>query len=58
MQKVNNRQQDRCARQIGQKAVGIQEKAVTPQNNQLGNMITSRDDITEINGDPPSEANT
>src|SRR6188768_1127039 len=29
----------------------VEEKAVTPQNNQLGNMIASSDDITEINGD-------
>ena len=32
--------------------VKTKEKAATPQNNQLGNMIASRDDITEINGDP------
>ncbi|HJY45073.1 MAG TPA: hypothetical protein VJ301_10645 [Propionibacteriaceae bacterium] len=30
----------------------VEEKAVTPQNNQLGNMIASSDDITVINGDP------
>ena len=30
----------------------VEEKAVTPQNNQLGNMIASSDDITGINGDP------
>src|SRR5215203_4540437 len=30
----------------------VEEKAATPQNNQLGNMIASSDDITEINGDP------
>jgi hypothetical protein len=29
----------------------IEEKAVTPQNNQLGNLIASSDDITEIDGD-------
>jgi len=37
---------------INLKVRTIEEKAVTPQNNQLGNMIASRDDITEINGDP------
>jgi hypothetical protein len=37
---------------INLKVKTIEEKAVTPPNNQLGNMIASSDDITEINGDP------
>ena len=37
---------------INLKVKTVEEKAVTPQNNQLGNMIASSDDITEINGDP------
>ena len=37
---------------INLKVKTIEEKAATPQNDQLGNMIASRDDITEINGDP------
>ena len=30
----------------------VEEKAVTPQNNQLGNMIAFSDDVTVINDDP------
>ena len=30
----------------------VEEKAVTAQNNQLGNMIAFSDDITVINDDP------
>jgi hypothetical protein len=37
---------------INLKVKTVEEKAVTPQNNQLGNMIASSDDITVINGDP------
>jgi hypothetical protein len=37
---------------INLKVKTVEEKAVTPQNHQLGNMIASSDDITEINGDP------
>jgi Dirigent-like protein len=37
---------------INLKVKTVEEKAITPQNNQLGNMIASSDDITEINGDP------
>jgi hypothetical protein len=37
---------------INLKVKSVEERAVTPQNNQLGNMIASSDDITEINGDP------
>jgi hypothetical protein len=36
---------------INLKVKPVEEKAVTPQNNQLGNMTASSDDITEINGD-------
>lgn len=36
---------------INLKVKTVEEKAVPPQNNQLGNMIVSDDDITEINGD-------
>jgi hypothetical protein len=36
---------------INLKVKTVEEKAVPPQNNQLGNMIVSADDITEINGD-------
>ena len=37
---------------INMKVKPVEEKAVTPQNNQLGNMIASSEDITAINGDP------
>jgi hypothetical protein len=37
---------------ISLKVKTVEEKAVTTQNNQLGNMIAASDDITEINGDP------
>jgi hypothetical protein len=37
---------------INLKVKSVEEKAVTALNNQLGNMIASSDDITEINGDP------
>ena len=37
---------------INLKVKTVEQKAVTPQNNQLGNMIAASDDITEINGDP------
>ena len=37
---------------INLKVRTVEEKAVTPQNNQLGNMIAFSDDITEVNGDP------
>ena len=37
---------------VSLKVKTVEEKAVTPQNNQLGNMLVSSDDITEINGDP------
>jgi hypothetical protein len=37
---------------INVKVKTVEEKAITPLNNQLGNMIASSDDITEINGDP------
>ena len=43
---------------INLKIKTVEEKAVTPQNNQLGNMIASSDDITAINSDQASEANT
>ena len=43
---------------INMKVKPVEEKAVTPQNNQLGNMIASSDDITAINGDPSLAANT
>ena len=36
---------------INLKVKTVQEKAVSPQNNQLGNMMVYDDDITEINGD-------
>ena len=37
---------------INLKVKTVEEKAVTPQNNQLGNMIAFSDDITVINDDP------
>ena len=37
---------------INLKVKTVEEKAVTPQNHQLGNMITSSDDVAVINGDP------
>ena len=43
---------------INLKVKTVEEKAVTPQNHQLGNMIAFSDDITESTGIPASEANT
>ena len=37
---------------INLKVKTVEEKALPPQNKQLGNMIIYDDDITEINGDP------
>jgi hypothetical protein len=37
---------------INVKVRTVEGKAISPQNNQLGNMTASSEDITEINGDP------
>ena len=37
---------------INLKVKTVEEKALPPQNKQLGNMIIYDDDITQINGDP------